>query len=133
MFKITTTQPQEFIDITRQVESAVRERGAVSGIAVVYVPHTTAGITINENGDPDVVYDILTSLEKVFPEKGNYRHFEGNSHAHIKASLMGSSITVMIEDGRLKLGRWQGLYLCEFDGPRTRTVFVKVMSDGVNE
>lgn len=133
MFKITTTQPQEFIDITRQVESVVRERGAVSGIAVVYVPHTTAGITINENGDPDVVYDILTSLEKVFPEKGNYRHFEGNSHAHIKASLMGSSITVMIEDGRLKLGRWQGLYLCEFDGPRTRTVFVKVMSDGVNE
>lgn len=133
MLKIKTTRPQEFIDITRQVENVVRERGVVSGIAMVYVPHTTAGITVNENGDPDVVSDILTSLEETFPEKGAYRHFEGNSHAHIKASLMGSSVTMIIEEGRLKLGRWQGLYFCEFDGPRSRTVFVKVVSDGVNE
>ncbi len=129
MFRIKTTRPQEFIEITGRIEEVVREQGVVSGMVTVFVPHTTAGITINENGDPDVVHDILTSLENVFPEKGNYRHFEGNSHAHIKASLMGSSITVLVEHGRLKLGTWQGLYLCEFDGPRTRTIYVKVISD----
>lgn len=129
MFRIKTTRPQEFIEITGRIEEVVREQGVVSGMVTVFVPHTTAGITINEKGDPDVVHDILTSLENVFPEKGNYRHFEGNSHAHIKASLMGSSITVLVEHGRLKLGTWQGLYLCEFDGPRTRTIYVKVISD----
>ncbi len=129
MFRIKTTRPQEFIEITGRIEEVVREQGVVSGMVTVFVPHTTAGITINENGDPDVVHDILTSLENVFPEKGNYRHFEGNSHAHIKASLMGSSITVLVENGRLKLGTWQGLYLCEFDGPRTRTIYVKAISD----
>lgn len=129
MFRIKTTRPQEFIEITGRIEEVVREQGVVSGMVTVFVPHTTAGITINENGDPDVVHDILTSLENVFPEKGNYRHFEGNSHAHIKASLMGSSITVLVEHGRLKLGTWQGLYLCEFDGPRTRTIYVKAISD----
>lgn len=129
MFRIKTTRPQEFIEITGRIEEVVREQGVVSGMVTVFVPHTTAGITINENGDPDVVHDILTSLENAFPEKGNYRHFEGNSHAHIKASLMGSSITVLVENGRLKLGTWQGLYLCEFDGPRTRTIYVKVISD----
>ena len=129
MFRIKTTRPQEFIEITGRIEEVVREQGVVSGMVTVFVPHTTAGITINENGDPDVVHDILTSLENTFPEKGNYRHFEGNSHAHIKASLMGSSVTILVEDGRLKLGTWQGLYLCEFDGPRTRTIYVKVISD----
>ncbi|NLJ75159.1 MAG: YjbQ family protein [Firmicutes bacterium] len=129
MFRIKTTRPQEFIEITGRIEEVVREQGVVSGMVTVFVPHTTAGITINENGDPDVVHDILTSLENAFPEKGNYRHFEGNSHAHIKASLMGSSITVLVENGRLKLGTWQGLYLCEFDGPRTRTIYVKAISD----
>lgn len=129
MFRIKTTRPQEFIEITGRIEEVVREQGVVSGMVTVFVPHTTAGITINENGDPDVVHDILTSLENAFPEKGNYRHFEGNSHAHIKASLMGSSITVLVEHGRLKLGTWQGLYLCEFDGPRTRTIYVKAISD----
>ncbi len=93
---------------------------------MVYVPHTTAGVTINENGDPDVVRDILTSLNKNFPVVDNYRHFEGNSHAHIKASLMGSSCLVPIEGGRMQLGRWQGIYFCEFDGPRRRSVLVNV-------
>ena len=91
------------------------------------VPHTTAGVTINENADPDVVYDILNSLRKIFPNDSSQHHMEGNSDAHVKASMMGSSCTVMVEGGKLKLGTWQGVYLCEFDGPRTRTFHTKFM------
>ncbi|HOO41266.1 MAG TPA: secondary thiamine-phosphate synthase enzyme YjbQ, partial [Syntrophales bacterium] len=97
-----------------------------SGICQVYVPHTTSGITINENADPDVPRDILATLEKLVPLRGNYRHSEGNSDAHVKASLMGSSQTVFFENGTLILGTWQSLFFCEFDGPRTRSVYVQV-------
>src|SRR5690606_6921687 len=95
--------------------------------AVVFVPHTTAGITINEDSDPDVVRDMITALDKAYPVHGDYLHYEGNSHAHIKASLMGSTCTVIIKNGALILGTWQGIYFCEFDGPRTREFYVKVM------
>ena len=126
-YSVKTTKAQEFIDITDLVRQSVRESGAQSGQAVVFVPHTTAGVTINENADPDVVRDILYGLEKAFPEQNGYRHFEGNSHAHIKASLMGSSCHVLIENGALKLGIWQSIYFCEFDGPRNRKVFVNIV------
>lgn len=125
---VRTTRPEEFIDITETVRQAVRSRGILEGIAVVFVPHTTAGVTINENADPDVVLDILKGLDKIYPEQGGYRHAEGNSHAHLKASAMGASCTVIIENGDLKLGIWQGIYFCEFDGPRTRKVYVKVLA-----
>lgn len=125
--RINTNKPQEFIDITDLVNEQIRREKVQNGIAVVFVPHTTAGITINENADPDVVEDMLSALNKVFPVKGDYRHYEGNSHAHIKASLMGSSLTVIIENGRIKLGTWQGIYFCEFDGPRNRKVYIKII------
>jgi len=127
-YRIKTTRPQEFIDITKLINEEIKNQNIQEGIAVVFVPHTTAGVTINENTDPDVVEDILSSLNKVFPVNGNYRHYEGNSHAHIKASIMGSSCTIIIEGGRLKLGTWQGVYFCEFDGPRDRKVYIKVIS-----
>ena len=125
--QIQTTKPQQFIDITGKVAGIVKESGVQSGIAVIYSPHTTAGITINENADPDVVRDIISALDRAYPEKGEYLHFEGNSHAHIKASLTGSSCTVIIEDGKLLLGRWQGIYFCEFDGPKSRRFYVKIV------
>jgi secondary thiamine-phosphate synthase enzyme len=105
----------------------VAESGVENGICVVFCPHTTAGITINENADPDVVHDILYGLDKAFPDRREFRHFEGNSSAHLKASCMGSSVTVIVEKGKLVLGTWQGIYFCEFDGPRTRNFYVKVM------
>lgn len=128
-YTIQTTKPQQFVNITGMVMDAVRQSGVRSGLAVVYVPHTTAGVTINENADPDVVRDILAALDRAFPVRGDYRHVEGNAHAHIKASLMGSSCSVLIEGGRLLLGTWQGIYFCEFDGPRRREFYVKVMKD----
>ncbi|SHF81754.1 secondary thiamine-phosphate synthase enzyme [Caldanaerobius fijiensis DSM 17918] len=126
-FTISTQRPQEFIDITLYVKRVINESGIKDGIAVVFCPHTTAGITINENSDPDVVRDIMSALEKAFPVKGDYRHIEGNSHAHIKASLMGSSCNIIVKDGELVLGVWQGIYFCEFDGPRKRSFFVKIV------
>lgn len=128
-FSIKTTKDQQFINITSYVRKAVSDSGVKDGIVTVFVPHTTAGVTINENADSDVVADILSGLNKAFPVQGNYLHFEGNSHAHIKASLMGSSCTVIIENGALKLGTWQGIYFCEFDGPRNRKVYIKILSD----
>jgi secondary thiamine-phosphate synthase enzyme len=125
--KIQTTKPQQFIDITHQVADEVRNSDVREGIAVIYVPHTTAGVTINENADPDVVRDMIFALDKVYPVQGEYRHAEGNSHAHIKASLMGSSCTVIIQDGKLLLGTWQGIYFSEFDGPRNREFYVKII------
>lgn len=126
-YKIKTTKPQQFINITDKVADEVKKSNVREGAAVIYVPHTTAGVTINENADPDVVRDIISALDKAYPVQGNYLHIEGNSHAHIKASLMGSSCTVIIREGRLLLGTWQGIYFCEFDGPRNREFYVKVV------
>lgn len=126
-YKIQTTKPQQFINITNKVANEVKNSNVKDGIAVIYVPHTTAGVTINENADPDVVEDIISTLDKAYPVQGEYLHFEGNSHAHIKASLMGVSCTVMIQDGMLLLGTWQGIYFCEFDGPRNREFYVKII------
>ena len=126
--KIKTTKPQQFIDITHKVADEVKNSNVQDGIAVIYVLHTTAGVTINENADPDVVRDMLLALDKMCPVQGEYLHSEGNSHAHVKASLMGSSCTVLIQDGKLLLGTWQGIYFCEFDGPRNREFFVKIIS-----
>ncbi len=114
-------------DITNRVGEAVRRSGVDEGICHIYVPHTTAGVTINEHADPDVGRDILAKLEALVPARGNYRHVEGNADGHIKASLVGSSQAVPVEKGRLALGRWQGIFLCEFDGPRDRTVVVQVI------
>ncbi|MFA7164186.1 MAG: secondary thiamine-phosphate synthase enzyme YjbQ [Eubacteriales bacterium] len=126
-FTISTKRGQDLIDITSYIKNAVRESGVKEGLVVVFVPHTTAGVTINENGDPDVVTDIIEGLNKAFPVRGNYLHFEGNSHAHIKASFMGSSVNLIIENASPRLGTWQSVYLCEFDGPRTRRVLVKIL------
>jgi len=127
--KIQTTKSQQFIDITRTVADEVKKSNVQNGIAVIYVPHTTAGVTINENADPDVVRDMISALDKTYPVHGQYVHVEGNSHAHIKASLMGSSCTVIIQNGALMMGTWQGIYFCEFDGPRNREFYVKIISD----
>jgi secondary thiamine-phosphate synthase enzyme len=127
-YNIQTTKPQQFINITNKVAEAVKNSDVRDGIAVIHVPHTTAGVTINENADPDVVRDMISALDKTYPVHGEYHHFEGNSHAHIKASLMGSSCTVIIRDGKLLLGTWQGIYFCEFDGPRDRKFYVKIIS-----
>ncbi|MCX6578233.1 MAG: secondary thiamine-phosphate synthase enzyme YjbQ [Candidatus Aminicenantes bacterium] len=123
---VKTHAREEFLDITRDVRSAVRNSGIENGIALVFVPHTTAGVTINENADPDVKEDILMGLKKMVPDSLAWRHAEGNSPAHVKAGLVGSSIHIIVEGGDLQLGTWQGIYFCEFDGPRDRNVFVKV-------
>ncbi len=117
----------EFINITGEIQNAVSKSGIREGICYIFVPHTTAGVTINEAADPDVVDDIQQSLNKLVPHSGHYQHTEGNADSHIKASMVGSSQVVFIEDGRLKLGTWQGIFLCEFDGPRNRKVWVKII------
>jgi secondary thiamine-phosphate synthase enzyme len=123
-FSIKTSKRNEFIDITPHIQDLV---GDVSeGVVTIFVPHTTTGITINENADPDVPRDILKKLEEMIPQQDNYSHMEGNSDAHIKASLFGSSVRVIVQDGRLLLGTWQSIFFCEFDGPRTRKVYVQV-------
>ena len=128
LFEYTLSTPREnFYNITSQVREAVAKSSVTSGIAVVFNPHTTAGITINENADPDVVHDFLIGLSKAFPDRNEFRHGEGNSAAHLKASTIGSSVTVIIEDGKLVLGVWQGIFFTEFDPPRNRKFFVKVM------
>jgi secondary thiamine-phosphate synthase enzyme len=118
---------QDFYNITPQVREAMSKSGITDGIVVVYCPHTTAGITINENADPDVVRDLLFALDKTYPDRPEFRHSEGNSAAHLKASVIGSSATVIIDGGKLVLGTWQGVYFCEFDPPRTRKFYVKVV------
>ena len=122
-----SAQREDFYNITPQVREAVTKSGVTNGIAVVYCPHTTAGITINENADPDVVHDLLIGLNKAFPDRAEFRHGEGNSAAHLKASAMGSSATVIIDGGKLVLGTWQGIYFTEFDPPRNRKFYVKVI------
>ncbi|MDH3383738.1 MAG: secondary thiamine-phosphate synthase enzyme YjbQ [Deltaproteobacteria bacterium] len=125
---VRTESPQQLIDITHTVRLVVRESGVTRGTCQVFIPHTTAGVTINENTDPDVKQDLLNILETIIPSKGSYLHSEGNAHAHAKASLIGSTITVFIESGQLVLGTWQSIYLCEFDGPRTRNVLFRIIS-----
>jgi secondary thiamine-phosphate synthase enzyme len=127
--QVSTSKKTEFIDITSEVESVVGESGVQNGLCHIFVPHTTAGVTINENWDPSVRVDILSVLDDLVPASGRYRHAEGNAPAHIKASLMGSSQTVLVEGGRLVFGSWQGIFLAEFDGPRRRRVLVKVVPD----
>ena len=122
-----SAQKQNLYNITPQAREAIAKSGVASGFAVVYCPHTTAGITINENADPDVVRDLLLGLEKAFPDRAEFRHSEGNSAAHLKASAVGSGATVIIENGKPLLGTWQGIYFCEFDPPRNRKFYVKVM------
>jgi len=125
---VSTGRRKEMQDVTAELNRTVAEAGITSGLLVAYVPHTTAGITINENADPDVPRDILAHLEKLVPAKAGYHHAEGNSDAHIQAGLIGSSVTVIIDRGRLVLGTWQSIFYCEFDGPRDRKLHVELIS-----
>lgn len=126
--EINTTKRTEFIDITSRVEKIVKESKVKEGLCVIFCPHTTAGLTINENADPSVKKDILNHLEDLVPQNKNYSHAEGNSDSHIKSSLLGSSLNVIIENNSLVLGSWQGIYFCEFDGPRQREIYVKTIA-----
>jgi secondary thiamine-phosphate synthase enzyme len=125
---VGTTRRTEMVDITGQIQELVRQSGVKEGVCHIFEAHTTAGLTINENADPSVQADILMVLNQIISEKEAYRHLEGNSPAHIKASLMGPQLTVLVTNGRLLLGTWQGVFLCEFDGPRTRKVHLKIMA-----
>jgi secondary thiamine-phosphate synthase enzyme len=126
-FGVKSGQQCAMINITKEIQAVIRDSGVKNGICVIFVPHTTAGITINENADPDVVRDFLMETGKIVPLSDGYNHLEGNSAAHIKASMMGFTQTVIIEEGRLLLGTWQGIYFMEFDGPRIRKVHVKIL------
>ena len=129
-FRVGTKSRNQLIDVTGQVSFIVRESGVNDGDVVVFCPHTTAGITINENADPSVTHDILLTLSDLIPEgRSGYRHSEGNSDSHCKSSLVGCSEQILIKDGSLHLGTWQGIYFCEFDGPRNRSVFVQVRGE----
>ncbi len=126
-FEIRTRVKEEFIDMTSKVRKIIEDSGIRTGICTVFVPHTTAGVTINENADPSVQSDILNTLRTMVPETLPYTHMEGNSPAHVKASLMGSSAQIIIDEGELVLGTWQGIFFCEFDGPRRRKVYISAM------
>ena len=126
---VQTAGRTQLLDITAGVARLVRDSGVLAGTCHLYVPHTTAGVTINENADPDVALDIATALERIAPQSAEYRHSEGNSDSHVKAALVGSSVTVFISDGQLELGRWQGIFFCEFDGPRLRKLRAKIVPD----
>ena len=119
----------EFLDVTHEIQEIVRASGVDSGVCYVYVPHTTAAVTVNESADPSVVADIAMQLDAIVPQRGDYRHMEGNSPAHIKAGLLGTSEALLIEGGSLVLGTWQGVFFCEFDGPRNRSLLVKIVPD----
>ena len=127
--RVKTSRRTEFRDITGEVEKVVRDSGVNYGVCHLYVPHTTAGITINEHADPDVARDIEGIFDRLIPHQGPYRHAEGNTDSHMKAVLTGHSQFVLVEHGTLALGTWQGIFLCEFDGPRERTIFVKILRD----
>ena len=126
---IRTSKHTQMINITGTVQKAVTESGVKSGICTVFIPHTTAAVTINENADPDVVRDFTMEINKIVPWEDGYQHMEGNSAAHLKASMIGFSEQIIIDDGRLVLGTWQGVYFCEFDGPRSRKLYLKIMED----
>lgn len=123
---VNTRERTHFVDITKQIADFMQDSGTESGVVTVYCPHTTAGLTLNENCDPDVLSDMEKILEKAVPWSGGYAHGEGNSAAHVKASMMGSSVQIIVENGQLQLGTWQAIYFCEFDGPRSRKVWVSV-------
>jgi secondary thiamine-phosphate synthase enzyme len=124
--QVKTRTRNELVDITGQVEKVVEESGVAEGICVLAVPHTTAAVTVNENADPSVKADIIAKLNELVPEGDRYRHMEGNADAHIKATLVGPSETLLVKGGQLSLGTWQGVFFCEFDGPRTRRVIIRV-------
>lgn len=125
--QVKTNSRAEFIDITSNISKIVQKRGIKEGVCYVYVPHTTAAVTINENADPSVQKDILNELDKIVPWDDRYTHMEGNAAAHIKSTIVGSSVYIPISDGKLALGTWQGIFFCEFDGPRHREVFVQTI------
>ena len=124
---ISTSKHTQMIEITELIQKAVTESGVKDGICTVFIPHTTAAVTINENADPDVVRDFTMEINKIVPWEDGYRHMEGNAAAHLKASMIGFSEQIIIEDGRLVLGTWQGIWFCEYDGPRSRKIYVKIM------
>lgn len=124
---VRTTKDMEFVNITGHVQKIIDESDVENGVCYLYVPHTTAAITINEGADPAVVKDIIEQLNKSIPKSGRYHHLEGNAHAHIKASILGSSQMVLIENKKLKLGTWQSIFFCEFDGPRNRRVYAQIL------
>jgi len=128
-FTVRTSRRDEMVDVTRQVSEIVRQANAGGGLCVVFVPHTTAGVTTNEHADPDVVRDVISALDRMVPWDGPYLHGEGNSAAHVKASVVGSSVAVPVGGGKLQLGTWQGIFLCEFDGPRSRQVWVSLVAE----
>jgi len=127
-FAVRTGQRSEMVDITREVAEIVRRSGIEHGHCVVFVPHTTAGVTINEHADPDVAADMIDVLDRIVPWNGPYRHTEGNTAAHVKASLTGASATIIVENNSLRLGTWQGIFFCEYDGPRSRNVWVSFVA-----
>jgi len=126
---VRSGQRSEFIDITEKINQVIKDEGIVSGICYVYVPHTTAAVTVNEGADPSVQRDILNALTRLVPHEMNYSHREGNADAHVKSSIIGTSQLVMVDEGRLVLGTWQAVYFCEFDGPRHRRVTLKLVPD----
>ncbi len=126
---LKTSHRKQLLDITDVLKQTITTADLWDGILMVFVPHTTAGITINEAADPDVKNDILLALDKTFPNLKEFRHMEGNSQAHVLASIMGSSLQIIVENGALKLGTWQGIYFCEFDGPRSRTIYLKFLGN----
>jgi len=129
--RVKTTRRTQLVDVTAEVQKTVKESGVAAGVCYLYVPHTTAGIVINEHADPDVASDVEAALARLIPHQGPYRHSEGNSDSHIKTVLTGASQVVLLEGGRLALGRWQGIFFCEFDGPRERTLWIKIVADAL--
>ena len=130
---VHTSKHTQMVDITHLIRKAVADSGGSDGICTVFIPHTTAAVTINENADPDVVRDFTTEIDKIVPWEDGYHHMEGNSAAHLKASMIGFSEQIIVDGGKLVLGTWQGIYFCEFDGPRRRNVYVKVMGSSSEE
>jgi secondary thiamine-phosphate synthase enzyme len=128
-FNVRTSQQAEWLNVTSEVEKAVAASGVTEGVCVVFVPHTTAAVTVNENADPDVPHDVNFALNQISPDRREFRHSEGNSAAHAKTSLVGPSLTLIVSDGKLLLGTWQGIWFNEYDGPRTRQVFVRVLGE----
>jgi secondary thiamine-phosphate synthase enzyme len=128
-FQVKSTGRTDLIDITSTVQEAIQKSGVRDGICFIFIPHTTAAVTINENADPSVTQDLVKAFDQIAPLEGHYHHLEGNSPAHIKSSVLGCSQTVFVESGKLVLGTWQGIFFCEFDGPRVRKVYVKVVKE----
>ena len=126
-FSVSTSERVDLVEITSTVAQEVAKSGVGTGTVTIYVPHTTCGVTINESADPDVARDIKMHLAKLVPQDGGFKHYEGNSDSHIKTSMIGSSENIIIENGKLVLGTWQGIFLCDFDGPRTRKVYMKIV------